>query len=68
MAVRSGLQCPWCGYTPRKGFKVLKTMKFRKHTERGHKCPKCGQSFISRQEALQQKFLAKEHPQVIKDE
>lgn len=62
MAKYAGLECPWCGHKPNEGFKTIKTFKLSKHTERGHKCPKCKRSFISIQESKKQTFFKKEFP------
>lgn len=62
MSVNAGLECAWC-HDKKGPFPVFKTIKYSTHTERGHKCPKCGQSFISVQKSEQKPYLKKEFPQ-----
>jgi hypothetical protein len=60
------MTCPYkdCGYFPKRKtdsqFSIIKTHKYRDHTDRGHTCPKCKRSFISEQTAKAIPYYKKE--------
>jgi len=60
------MECPYknCGYTPKKksdpNFKLIKVHKYKHCIERGHICPKCKRSFVSKQYSEATPYYKKE--------